>query len=162
MRTQTSRPNRFKQLRWKLMLSYTGVTVGALIVLEIVLIAGGYFWWSAQLQSGQLLTQMVEVAAGEFENALLPYLSQTPPDQIGLTNWLKYMIKSYGYIERLRGLMSKIAGASVKFQIKFPAKFEFSKNCRPKFEFSKKAENLSAKTYNFQSKILLFWSKILM
>jgi NarL family two-component system sensor histidine kinase LiaS len=81
-------PNRFRQLRWKLTLSYTGVTVATLLVVELVL----YGMWIGGLtfliNSGILPAQLIESAVADYAWELQPYLTASPPDYSGVANWL--------------------------------------------------------------------------
>ena len=80
--------NRFRQLRWKLTLSYTGVTVATLLVVELVL----YGMWIGGLafliNSGTLPAQLIESAIVDYAWELQPYLTASPPDYAGVANWL--------------------------------------------------------------------------
>jgi NarL family two-component system sensor histidine kinase LiaS len=88
MSIQRSLANRFKRLRWKLTLSYTGVTVGALLVVELVLLGAIGVGLIALLNSGFLPALLIEASSVDFAPALRPYLAQTPPDQAGIADWL--------------------------------------------------------------------------
>jgi len=80
--------NRFRQLRWKLTLSYTGVTVATLLVMELVL----YGLWIGGLayliNSGILPAQLIESTVVDYAWELRPYLTASPPDYAGVANWL--------------------------------------------------------------------------
>jgi NarL family two-component system sensor histidine kinase LiaS len=73
----------FRQLRWKLTLSHTLVTVAALLTVEIIVIAGGiyYFKSNAEVSPGELFS--------ELETYYLPiaqfYLADPSRDMDGLT-----------------------------------------------------------------------------
>lgn len=71
-------------LRWKLTLSYTAVTVGALITVEIILLAVASVTVFYLVNSGILPAQLVEVSSISYTPALRAYLAQTPPDVDGL------------------------------------------------------------------------------
>ena len=90
MNTRTPLTNRFKQLRWKLTLSYTGVTVGALLTLEFILLGALGIWLIVLLNSGALPRQLIESGA-QFTPAFRTYLSQTPPDQEGIAELLAWV-----------------------------------------------------------------------
>jgi signal transduction histidine kinase len=91
MKFRTSFPSRFQQLRWKLMLSYTGVTVGVVLIVGLVSLAAAYFWLSNQINNGLLISNLVDAAAVEFAFDLRPLLSQNPPDKDNLKNWLNHI-----------------------------------------------------------------------
>jgi NarL family two-component system sensor histidine kinase LiaS len=76
---------RFQQLRWKLTLSYTIVTVGALLAVELVLIigAGAYLMVNSRLTPRLLIEDM----NSNLVPTLRPYLSEIPIDIEML--WLK-------------------------------------------------------------------------
>ncbi len=80
--------NRFRQLRWKLMLSYTGITLGAILVVGLFAAGAGYIWIANQLQNTDLPYQPVEAAAAEYMIELRPMLNQSPPDQENIINLL--------------------------------------------------------------------------
>jgi NarL family two-component system sensor histidine kinase LiaS len=88
MGTSSSLPDRFRQLRWKLTLSYTGVTVGALLTVELVLLGAVSILLVVLVNSGFLPTQLIEIAS-ILTPALRPYLAQSPPDQEGIAIWLE-------------------------------------------------------------------------
>lgn len=79
----------FRQLRWKLTLSYTAVTVGALLIGELLLLAisvGALYF----VLAGDAFPSLV---AGEMRRTIAPeiapYLDQEPPDLAGLAEWLR-------------------------------------------------------------------------
>ena len=78
-------------LRWKLTLSYTAVTVGALIAVEIILLAAASILIYTLVNSGILPAQLVETAANTYTPSLRVYLTQTPPDVEGLAASLKQL-----------------------------------------------------------------------
>jgi NarL family two-component system sensor histidine kinase LiaS len=89
MSTWRSLPDRFRQLRWKLTLSYTGVTVGALLTVELILLSAVSILLVVLVNGGFLPTQLIELASVHYAPALRPYLAQSPPDQAGIANWLE-------------------------------------------------------------------------
>ena len=89
MNTSRSLPDRFYQLRWKLTLSYTSVTVGALLTVELVLLGVWSIMLIVLVDSGFLPTQLIEAASVHHAPALGLYLAQSPPDQEGIANWLE-------------------------------------------------------------------------
>jgi len=78
-------------LRWKLTLSYTAVTVGALITVEIILLAAAGALVFALVNSGILPAQLIELASTSYTPILRVYLSQTPPDVDGLAAALEQL-----------------------------------------------------------------------
>jgi len=88
-------PNRFNkpfpQLRWKLTLSYTGVTVGALLTVELLLLATAAIVLAVLLNSGVLQADLINAVSDDYTPPLQFMLSQTPPDQDEITNWLDRM-----------------------------------------------------------------------
>jgi NarL family two-component system sensor histidine kinase LiaS len=79
---------RFQQLRWKLTLTYTAVTVGALITVELILLvalgAGVVFL----INSGYLPEQLIRSGYADYAPVLEFYLSQSSPDYEGMQEWL--------------------------------------------------------------------------
>jgi NarL family two-component system sensor histidine kinase LiaS len=80
--------NRFQQLRWRLTLTYTGVTIGALLTVELILLGLVGVGIVLLVNSGFLPTQLIEAANAEFVPKLRFYLEQSPPDQEGIAGWL--------------------------------------------------------------------------
>jgi len=89
MNIQQSRKNRFQQLRWRLTLTYTGVTVGALITVEFILLAIIGIGVVVLTNSGFIPALLIETASAEYSPVLQFYLAQTPPDQKGIAAWLE-------------------------------------------------------------------------
>jgi NarL family two-component system sensor histidine kinase LiaS len=85
----------YQQLRWKLTLSYTAVTVGALLTVELVLLVGLSLLLITLLNSGFLPAQLIEASTSSFAPTLRFYLAQTPPDQDGITQWLEQVGAAY-------------------------------------------------------------------
>ncbi len=80
-----ARRNPFRRLQWRLTLSYTLVTVGALIVVELLL-AGALLL----LLGSDFLAQIIARAAvGEIAPEAAVYLSESPVDVNGLNDWLE-------------------------------------------------------------------------
>jgi NarL family two-component system sensor histidine kinase LiaS len=82
---------RFRQLRWKLTLSYTGVTVGALLTVELILLASAAIVLAVLLNSGVLQAELINAVSEDYTPQLQFLLSQTPPDQDEITSWLGRM-----------------------------------------------------------------------
>jgi len=80
-----------QQLRWKLTLSYTAVTVGALLTLELILLAGTAIFVAVLLNSGVLQSELIKSVSDVYTPPLRYLLSQNPPDQNELTNLLDQM-----------------------------------------------------------------------
>ena len=78
-------------LRWKLTLSYTAVTVGALITVEIILLFAASVLVFVLVNSGTLPAQLVELASTGYTPILRVYLSQTPADVDGLAAALEQL-----------------------------------------------------------------------
>lgn len=76
-------------LQWKLTLSYTAVTVGALLTIELILLASVGVLVLTLVNSGFLPTLLIETASVSYTPILRAYLSQTPPDRDGLSVWLE-------------------------------------------------------------------------
>lgn len=96
MSIRTSLANRFQQLRWKLTLSYTGVTVGVLVTLELILLVALGIWLIVLVNSGALPQRLIESGVAQFTPTLRTYLSQTPPDQEGIAEWLAWVKAATG------------------------------------------------------------------
>ncbi|MCP5095282.1 MAG: HAMP domain-containing protein [Chloroflexi bacterium] len=79
----------WQQLRWKLTISYAAVTVGALLTVEIILLGGLAVLLVIMLNSGILQTQLIESASSTYTPVLRFLLTQTPPDQAGIDEWLE-------------------------------------------------------------------------
>jgi methyl-accepting chemotaxis protein len=78
------------KLRWKLTLSYTFVTVAALLVVQLALVGGGAFLFDWLLVRSGVLSQISQqIAAESYIPGLRPYLSATPPNQEGIELWLR-------------------------------------------------------------------------
>jgi NarL family two-component system sensor histidine kinase LiaS len=88
MDTPSSYTRRFRQLRWKLMLSYTGVTIGAILVVGLFAAVVAYLWLDNQLKKTDLPYQLVEIAAAKYVIELRPMLNQSPPDQENISSLL--------------------------------------------------------------------------
>lgn len=75
------------QLRWKLTLSYTGVTVGALLVVELLIIAGllALFFQRLDVLAGP----MINAAREDYAPSVRRHLEKSPPDQDGIADWLR-------------------------------------------------------------------------
>lgn len=78
-----------QQLRWKLTLSYTAVTVGALLTVELILLVSLSFASFVLVNSGFLPVQLIEAASESYAPALRTYIAQAPPDLKGIADWLE-------------------------------------------------------------------------
>ena len=78
----------FRRLQWKLTLGYALSTVITILILGIV---GVGLLWYLYFWSNWLPNQIADglLKAGP---ALSPYLEQTPPDRVGLNNWLQNVV----------------------------------------------------------------------
>lgn len=79
----------FQQLRWKLALSYAGVTVLALLTVEVLLLAIAGIALTVLLSSGAIPRQMIQGASVDLTPILRSYLSETPPDLRGIEDVLQ-------------------------------------------------------------------------
>ena len=77
------------RLRWKLTLSYTGVTLGALLTVELILLILVGVGLFLLLNSGSLQALLIETASVDYAPTLRSYLAQTPPDEAGIADWLE-------------------------------------------------------------------------
>jgi len=91
MDTPSSYTKRFQQLRWKLTLSYTGVTVGALLTVELIILASTAIIVAVLLNSGVIQAELINAVSNDYMPPLQFLLSQTPPDQDEITNFLDRM-----------------------------------------------------------------------
>jgi NarL family two-component system sensor histidine kinase LiaS len=82
----------FRTLGWKLALSYTLVTVVALLVVEIVVLAAAVII----LLTSNFLPRLVAQALVGTAPQLVPYLDKQTPDVNGLNSWLK-AVPVYGF-----------------------------------------------------------------
>ena len=81
--------NRFQQLRWRLTLTYTGVTIGALLTVELILLGLVGIGVVLLIYSGFLPAQLIAAVNADYAPILQFYLDQSPPDQEGISNWLE-------------------------------------------------------------------------
>ena len=88
MDTSGSHTKRFQRLRWKLTLSYTWVTVGALLTVELILLAGTAIFVAVLLNSGVIQTELIHAVSDAYTPPLRFLLSQTPSNQEEITNLL--------------------------------------------------------------------------
>jgi len=79
---------RFQRLRWKLTLSYTSVTVGALLTVELILLAGTAIFVAVLLNSGVLQAELINAVSAAYTPPLRFLLSQTPTNQEEINNLL--------------------------------------------------------------------------
>ncbi len=80
---------RRQQLRWKLTLSYTGVTVAALLTVELIILGALAVILVVLLNSGFLPAQLIEIASDSFTPTLRFFLTQTPPNEESIAEWLE-------------------------------------------------------------------------
>lgn len=81
--------NRFRQLRWKLTLNYTIVTVTALVIVEIILLLASGTYLVNLLDSSYMPILVVQAVKTEFVPVLRVYLEVSPLDQEATTLWLE-------------------------------------------------------------------------
>ncbi|MEJ2706232.1 MAG: sensor histidine kinase [Anaerolineales bacterium] len=81
--------NRFQQLRWRLTLTYTSVTIAALLTVELILLGLVGIGTVLLINSGFLPAQLLEAVNADYAPILQFYLDQSPPDQEGISNWLE-------------------------------------------------------------------------
>ena len=81
--------NRFQKLRWRLTLTYTAVTIGALLTVELILLGVLGVGIVFLVNSGFIPAQLIEAASADYAPILQFYLAQTPPDQEGIAGWLE-------------------------------------------------------------------------
>jgi len=88
MNNNPSPPKGLQQLRWRLTISYAAVTVGALLTVELLFLGvlGGFL--ISMLSGGGLQTQLIESASSSYTPILRFLLTQEPPDQAGVVEWL--------------------------------------------------------------------------
>ncbi len=102
------------RLRWKLTLSYTLVTAGAILLIEIGLLAAAAFLLTRADALPRLLTPLLSDAATE----LAPALETAPPDRAALENWLKTLVEE-GRLTRSsqQGLKINLNPASLRWAV---------------------------------------------
>ena len=86
------------RLRWKLTLSYTLVTAGAILLVEVVLLAVAAFLLTRADTLGGLLVPVFSDAALD----LSPAVSRQPPDRAVLQTWVSDLMRT-GEIPRSQG-----------------------------------------------------------
>ncbi len=89
MDTPSSYTKRFQQLRWKLTLSYTGVTVLALLTVELILLVSTAIVVAVLLNSGVIQAELINAVSDVYMPPLQFLLSQTHPDQDDINNLLE-------------------------------------------------------------------------
>jgi len=80
---------RFRQLRWRLTLTYTAVTVSVLLLVELIAILVSSPVLINLLDRNILPPQVIEAAMIDYVPTLRHYLEQEPPDQEGIKIWLE-------------------------------------------------------------------------
>ena len=80
---------RFRQLRWRLTLTYTAVTVSALLVVELIAILVSGPALLNLLDRNILPPQIIEAARIDYVPTLRHDLEQEPPDRAGIEIWLE-------------------------------------------------------------------------
>jgi len=69
-------------------LSYAGVTVGALLTVELILLGLAAILISILINSGTLPVQLIEATSESYTPGLRSFLQREPPDQEGISEWL--------------------------------------------------------------------------
>ena len=75
-------------MRWRLTLTYTAVTVSALITVEFLLLVIIGVGVVALTSSGFIPEQIIQADNADYAPVLQYYLAKTPPDQEGVVEWL--------------------------------------------------------------------------
>ena len=100
MDTPSSYTNRFRQLRWKLTVSYTGVTVGALLTVELILLASTAIFVAVLLNSGVIQTELINAVHPPITCLRCsfyypgPHLSKTI-STIGWIGWVPRLVQPF-------------------------------------------------------------------
>ncbi|MCL4263189.1 MAG: sensor histidine kinase [Anaerolineae bacterium] len=90
----------FQRLQWRLTLSYTLVTTGALLVVELLLFTFIFFLLGSDMLAGI----MAQAMQNELAPAARPYLAQTPPDVSGLQAWAESLIDTQTQLSPTAGV----------------------------------------------------------
>ena len=69
-------------------MSYAGVTVGALLTVELILLGLAAILISILINSGTLPVQLIEATSESYTPGLRSFLQREPPDQEGISEWL--------------------------------------------------------------------------
>ena len=72
-------------------MSYTAVTVGALLSVEIILMIAASVFVISFVNNGRIPVALIESVSVSSTPILRAYLSQSPPDTEGLTSWLEQL-----------------------------------------------------------------------
>ena len=103
----------FRRLQWRLTLSYTLVTVAALVVVELVVVG-----LLLLILNSDFLAQEI---AGAINDDLVPrespYLESTPPDEEGLNRWLQIVVDDSGAVSQEGRHLSR--GLSIEFDVNY-------------------------------------------
>jgi NarL family two-component system sensor histidine kinase LiaS len=91
MANNGSRSKGKRGLRWKLTMSYTVVTVGALLAVEIILLVAASALISTAVINGTIPALVIESLSVDVTPILRAYLAESPPDKEGLTTWLEQL-----------------------------------------------------------------------
>ncbi len=102
------------RLRWKLTLSYTLVTAGAILLIEIGLLAAAAFLLTRANALPRILVPILSDATAE----LAPALETTPPDRAALKTWLEILVKE-GRLQRSdqNGIKLNLSPASLQWAV---------------------------------------------
>ena len=88
MYTPGSFTKHFQRLRWKLTLSYTWVTVAALLTVELIIFAGISIFVTVLLNGGIIQAELINAVSTAYSPPLRFLLSQTPPNHEEITDLL--------------------------------------------------------------------------
>jgi len=89
MSLPVSPPKQIQQLRWKLTLSYTAVTIVALLTVEFLILSAFGTGLIVFISSGRIQTELIKAASVDLIPLIRPYLIHIPPDREGLESTLK-------------------------------------------------------------------------
>jgi len=105
--------NPFRRLQWRLTLSYTLVTVGALLVVELVLLGVLLIL----LGSDFLAQEIVETVEDTLPLRASIYLESSPRDIDGLNQWLQYVVDDSVAVSQEGRRLSR--GFSIEFDVNY-------------------------------------------
>ena len=91
MANNGSRSKGKRGLRWKLTMSYTVVTVGALLAVELILLVAASALISTAVINGTVPALIIESVSVDVTPILRAYLAESPADKEGLATWLEQL-----------------------------------------------------------------------
>jgi NarL family two-component system sensor histidine kinase LiaS len=80
-----------QKLRWKLTLSYTGVTVGVLLAAELALYIAAVSGLALLLKTGYLPSEMINLVSGHYALEMQHYLSESPRELKEIAFFLEHI-----------------------------------------------------------------------